>query len=153
MNLLAPEIEVTDLIPHQGRMVLLDSVVAHTEEKTTCRVVIDQASVFLDEGGVVPSWVSIEYIAQTVATYSGAEALLRGDPVSVGFLLGTRSLQLHVPHFSCGQRLLVEVRHQWDNEELGAFDGLVRDEVSGEVLAAGRVTVYQPEDPEKFLYG
>ena len=144
---------ITDLIPHQGRMVLLDSLIDHTEERTVCRVVIGRDSMFIDERGVVPNWVGIEYIAQTIAAYSGCEAIRRGDPVSVGFLLGARTLRFHTPHFSCGQRLLVEAWSRWNNEELGAFDGLIRDEPSGALMAEGRVTVYQPREPEVFLYG
>ena len=153
MNPSLADIEITDLLPHQGPMVLIDALVDHDDSRTVCQVEITPRSRFVEPGMGVPNWVGIEYIAQTIAAHSGSEAMLRGDPVSVGFLLGTRALNFATEYFTVGQRLRVEVTNEWNNEHLGSFRGLIFDEATGEELVAGRITVFNPEDAEEFLRG
>lgn len=130
---------VSELLPHRGRMLLLDEVVASGPGFVSCRVSIRPDSVFL-EGGGVPSLVAIEYMAQTIAAYAGLQARSQGLPVRIGYLLGTRELALDVDFFRVGDELLVEAHHQFGDERIGAFD--CRVVVGGHVVAAGRLNVY-----------
>jgi predicted hotdog family 3-hydroxylacyl-ACP dehydratase len=42
----------------------------------------------------VPNYVGIEYMAQSIAALAGVEARLDHEGIRVGFLLGTRKLQM-----------------------------------------------------------
>ena len=88
---------VDDVLPQAGRMVLLTRILRHAEDRTTCAVEISSASAFLDGQGGVPAWVALEYMAQCIAAHGGLRARAAGDPVALGFLLGSRSVALHTP--------------------------------------------------------
>jgi predicted hotdog family 3-hydroxylacyl-ACP dehydratase len=131
---------VRELVPHRGPMLLLDEVVASGPDFAACRVVIRPDSTFV-EGGRVPGLVAVEYMAQTVAAYAGLKARGQGQPVRIGYLLGTRELSLEIDEFQVGDDLLIEVRHQFGDEIIGAFDCTVR--CRGRIVASGCLNVYQ----------
>lgn len=131
---------VGDLLPHSGHMLLLDEVVASGPGFVLCRVVIRPDSTFIEDARV-PGIVAIEYMAQAVGVYAGLNARDRGLPVRIGYLLGTRELILDVDEFRVGDELLVEAKHQFGDELIGAFDCKVR--LLGQVVATGCLNVYQ----------
>src|SRR5207253_9894170 len=98
---------IEEVLPQAGRMVLLTRIVGHTEERTICAVEVSTTSPFYDGQGGVPAWVALEYMAQCVAAHGGLRARAAGDPVTIGFLLGSRSITLHTPRFQPGQHLEV----------------------------------------------
>jgi predicted hotdog family 3-hydroxylacyl-ACP dehydratase len=122
------------------------------DEETLCaEVAIDSQTLFCD-GREVGSWVGVEYMAQAVAAYAGHAALLRGEPVKVGFLLGARRYEARVSAFAVGAVLRVYVRRELQGENgLGAFACRIEDAGSGEELAAATITVFQPPNVHEFL--
>ncbi len=118
---------VEEVLPQAGRMVLLTRIVGHTEDRTTCAVEISNTSAFSDGQGRVPAWVSLEYMAQCIAAHGGLRARAAGDPVTIGFLLGSRSVALHTPGFLPGQELEVEAAHLWGEQDFFSFACTVRD--------------------------
>jgi predicted hotdog family 3-hydroxylacyl-ACP dehydratase len=131
---------VAELLPHAGAMVLLDEVVEHAEERLVARVRLHAGSVFA-EGGRIPALVAIEYMAQAIGAYAGMRARAAGEPVRIGYLLGTRDLALELDAFDAGDELLVEARHVWGDEQLGSFECAVSR--AGRVVATALVNVYQ----------
>lgn len=130
---------VSELLPHRGRMLLLDEVVASGPGFVSCRVTIRPDSTFLEREGV-PGLVAIEYMAQTVAVFAGLQARGQGLPVRIGYLLGTREFVVDVDSFRVGDEILVEANHQFGDERIGAFDCKVL--LRGQVVAAGCLNVY-----------
>src|SRR5574341_117665 len=98
--------DIRSLLPHSGPMVLLDRVIAADEESLCAEVRIRQNSLFCNAGGV-GAWVGLEYMAQAIGAYAGYAAKLRGDPIRIGFLLGTRRYQCSQPQFAVGSLLKV----------------------------------------------
>lgn len=154
------------LVPHSGDMVFLDSVVRADATDLTARLCITERSMFFDGAGV-GAWVGIEYMAQAIAAHAGWLALQRGEPISVGFLLGSRRYQCQVPHFALGTTLDVHIHHALQGENgLAAFECHI-DEYHGDQyqgdqwdasrrsggarLATATVTVYQPDNVHEFL--
>src|SRR2546426_3960121 len=88
--------EIRSLVPHSGPMVLLDRVVSVDEESLCAEVLIRADSMFCAAGGV-GAWVGLEYMAQAIAAYAGYGARLRGAPVKIGFLLGSRRYECRRP--------------------------------------------------------
>jgi predicted hotdog family 3-hydroxylacyl-ACP dehydratase len=137
--------EMTELLPHEGRMLLLDAMVDASEEHVSCEVTIRPDSMFCDGANGVPSWVGLEYMAQTVSTYSGIDEARSGQQPSIGLLLGSRRYRTEVPFFPIGARLRIDAHLLLrDENDLVAFDCEIRD---GErVLARGDVKAYRPKD-------
>jgi predicted hotdog family 3-hydroxylacyl-ACP dehydratase len=142
---------IAQLVPHDGQMVLLDRVLSGTEDTLCAEVTIAAHTVFLD-GGVVGSWVGMEYMAQAIAAHNGYKAYLRGEPPKVGFLLGARRYQCSVPAFTLGSVLHVRVQHamQGDNG-LAAFECRIDDAADGTMLAHATITVFEPDNVNEFL--
>ncbi len=136
---------MTEVLPHEGRMLLLDDMLDAGEEHVTCGVTIRADSMFCDGVNGVPSWVGLEYMAQTVSTYSGIDEARSGKRPSIGLLLGSRRYTTEAPFFPIGARLTIEARLLLrDENDLVAFDCTIRD---GErVLARGDVKAYRPKD-------
>jgi 3-oxoacyl-[acyl-carrier-protein] synthase-1 len=147
----APLPPIAELLPHSGKMVLLDSVVSASDDDLCAQVTIRLDSMFCD-GAAAGSWVGIEYMAQAIAAHAGWQARRRGDAVKVGFLLGSRKYEAAVPAFAVGTVLHVHAHRalQGDNG-LGAFE--CRIEEQGRTVATATVTVYQPDNVNEFLQG
>jgi predicted hotdog family 3-hydroxylacyl-ACP dehydratase len=139
------------LVPHSGPMSLLGQLLAADAETLCAEVTIGPDTLFCD-GREVGAWVGIEYMAQAVAAHAGYCALMRGEPVKVGFLLGSRRYQCSVPGFAVGMVLKVHVQRVLQGENgLGAFECRIEDGTGGAQLASAMVTVFQPENVEEFL--
>ncbi len=136
-----------DLLPHRPPMVLVDAVTFHDARATTCAVRIGPRSAFADAHGHVPIVVALEYMAQTVGVHSGLCRRAVGEPIRLGFLLGSRRLELHAHSFMPGQELEVRARDVWNDAEFASFECEVADVTSGALLASGALSVFSPADP------
>ena len=137
---------VEGLIPHRQPMVLIDRACGMQDGCFVAEVDIRSDSPLGGADGV-PAYVGIEYMAQTVAAYAGAEGLEAGGRVQVGMLLGTRDYACAVPVFGWGQRLRVLVRkvlHQPGG--ISALDCRIADASNGAELARAQLTVVQVGD-------
>ena len=124
-------------------MILIDRVLAYDQTGAVAEVEIRPDAPFRQPQGV-PSYVGIEYMAQTVAALAGLRGRERGEPPKIGFLLGTRKLVAKRGWFRDGERLVITVSVVFDDAAMGAFDG--RIEIDGEIVLNGRLNVYQPTD-------
>jgi len=139
-----------DVLPQKPPMVLLDSIVSHTSDETVCSVRIDPSSGFASADGSIPSWIALEYMAQCAAAHSGLQEREKGKPIRLGFLLGSRKLNFHVPSFAPGAILRINARSAWNDGELASFACSVRDE-SGTVLADCELSAYSPHNIQDLL--
>ena len=137
--------QMTEVLPHERRMLLLDEMLDADAEQVTCGVTIRADTMFCDGANGVPSWVGLEYMAQTVCTYSGIDEARAGQRPSIGLLLGSRRYTADVPYFPIGARLTVQAELLLrDENDLVAFACTIKD---GErVLARGDVKAYLPKD-------
>jgi predicted hotdog family 3-hydroxylacyl-ACP dehydratase len=143
--------DIRSLLPHSGPMVLLDRVIAVDEESLCAEVRIRQNSLFCNAGGV-GTWVGIEYMAQAIGAYAGYTAKLRGDPIRVGFLLGTRRYECCQPLFVVGSLLKVYVKRIFQSDNgLASFECHIDD--GNEHLAIASITVFQPADAKSDIAG
>ena len=129
-------------VPHRGAMSLLDGVVHCGDEGIVARVRVPAQGLFNGADGV-HAWVGIEYMAQTVAAWSGARARAGGGSPRIGYLLGSRRYEAAVPAFPAGAELTVHAQCElMADNGLGMFD--CRIEQDGRVLASGRLSVFEP---------
>lgn len=143
--------DMRDLVPHSGAMVLLDRVLLVADGTLCAEVTIRPDSVLCGPDGV-GSWVGIEYMAQAIAAHAGYEQQMNGEPVKIGFLLGSRRYEAACPVFAVGSVLQVYVERVLFSENgLGSYE--CRIENNGNVLATATVTVFQPANAASFLEG
>jgi predicted hotdog family 3-hydroxylacyl-ACP dehydratase len=143
--------DIHTLVPHGGAMSLLGRLLAADEETLAAEVAIDAGTMFCADGAV-GAWVGIEYMAQAVAAHAGYGARLRGEPVRVGFLLGTRRYTCAVSAFPVGSVLHVHVQRMLQGENgLGAYECRIVDGAGGAEWASATITVFQPDNVEEFL--
>lgn len=137
--------DVAGLIPHSGRMVMLDRVLEFSEDGLVAELIVRNDGLFSDES-VMPAWAGIEYMAQTVGAYSGIKSKLAGEPIKLGYLLGTRRYNSNVASFEAGTKLTVQVKVIIQDERLGVFDCLIRGKG---VEVTANLNVYQPPSENK----
>jgi predicted hotdog family 3-hydroxylacyl-ACP dehydratase len=143
--------DIRDLLPHSGPMVLLDRVVAADDESLCAEVRVRVDSLFYVDGAI-GAWVGLEYMAQAIGAYAGYRARLRGEPVRIGYLLGTRRYECKQPSFALGSLLKICVKQVFQSDEgLASFDCYIED-VKGR-LASANVTVFQPAAGADLLQG
>ncbi|WP_035386870.1 hotdog family protein [Ferrimonas senticii] len=138
-------------LAHRPPMILIDQLVNYQPDQLTVAVTPSPHAPFFDDAiDGVPSWVGIEYMAQAVATLAGIEAEANGEPIRIGFLLGTRRYQIHQPQFdrNCCYHVSVNRLYQ-DDDGMAAFDCLIQQQQ--QPVAEARINVFQPRDPNQFL--
>jgi len=143
--------DIRSLVPHAGPMVLLDRVISADEDSLLAEVRIRSDSLFCNTDGV-GAWVGIEYMAQAIGAWAGYTARLRGEPVKLGFVLGTRRYECSRPIFTLGSLLRVHVLRVFQDENgLGSFECSIDNE-EGRVATA-IITVFQPPNIDDYLQG
>lgn len=133
-------INVADLIPHSGSMVLLDRIVDYDDQGLTAELVV-RADGLLGDDESVPAWAGIEYMAQAIAAFAGMMATQAGEPIRLGFLLGTRRYHSSVATFKVGASLTIRVEKIMQDDNLGVFDCRIQ---GTDVEVTANLNVYQP---------
>jgi predicted hotdog family 3-hydroxylacyl-ACP dehydratase len=142
---------VLELLPLALPMSLIDRNVAMTDETFETEVAIRPDSLFCD-GARVGAWVGMEYMAQTIGLFANAEHLERGEPISAGFLLGSREYRCRVPFFSVGSTLrITATKLIHDPSGLGVLECRLREAGAAEPLVTANLTLFEVPDLEKFL--
>lgn len=131
---------LSDLVPHSPPSLLLDELIYLDDDRAITRVSITEDSPFI-EAGSVPAIVMIEYMAQTIAAFSGAQRSRQGLPVQFGFLLGCREMTLDVDDLQLGADLRVSATRVWSSETLGQFECEVS--IEGRGVARATLNVFE----------
>jgi predicted hotdog family 3-hydroxylacyl-ACP dehydratase len=135
--------DIADLLPHASPMLLLDDLIECSNDSITCSLKVRSDALF-EKDELVPAWLGIEYMAQSIGAYSGYRRRLHNLPIKVGFLLGTRRFSTNVPEFSVGQTLLVIAKKAIETGNgMASFDCKVEGEG---VLQTAFLSVFEPED-------
>lgn len=138
---------INELLPHSGKMLLLDGVVDYGEDWLVSSVKITEHSQFI-EAGSVSALVVIEYMAQSIAALAGIRSKNKDEPVRVGLLLGTRKFDSNVESIPVGVELQIQVTEMFSEENgLGVFKCEAK---APGILVVCNLNVYHPEDLGEF---
>lgn len=138
-----------ELVPHAGRMCLLDEVLEADDDSLLAVAAIRDDNLFAADGAA-GGWVGIEYMAQAVAAWAGWQARQAGRGPRIGFLLGSRRYESRWPVLPVGTQLRIEVRRELQGDSgIGAFT--CRIEAGAETIATATLTVFEPPDALHFL--
>ena len=142
---------IESVVPHAHPMILIDELVQYDQLKATCTVTINAESNFYDPlKSSVPSFVALEYMAQSIAAFANANNRDQGEKVAIGFLVSSRKLKLHVSEFELSSKLDINVEQLYmEDSGLAAFDCKV--EHLGQAVAEAKINIFQPNDPQAFL--
>ncbi|MDD0973662.1 hotdog family protein [Pseudomonas fontis] len=140
---------LAELLPHAGDMILIDQVEAFDDEQIHTRLTVRPGGLFNRADGSLPAWVGIELMAQSVAAYAGCRARQQGNPVELGFLLGSRKFECNVEAFPAGSELRIHaLRSLEDDNGMGVFEC----HLTGEgIHALARLNVFRPPQVTRYL--
>lgn len=131
-----------EFIPHEQPMVFVDVLTELGENFACAELQIRPELMFCDEQGL-PTWASIELMAQTVSLFAGAKSQSVGKKTKIGFLLGTRKLNLPIAYFALGKTIKIRAEQQYLHEGLGQFSCQIE---YGEYIISAMLSVYEPEN-------
>jgi len=146
--------DIGSLVPHQAPMLLIDKLIDVDELTVHCQVNIQADGLFFDKQiNGVAAWVGIEFMAQTVAAWSGYHAWLQGKPAPIGFLLGTRRYISECESYDHGALLDIYAQQLMESDGMAAF--LCRIECAGKELASAQLNAFVPSQDklEEMLKG
>ena len=136
-----------ELVPHRGISLLLDRLLDYDGTTTTCLVDVGKQRWMKNTDGSVPSWLTLEYMAQCIAAHAGMHAHRRGEVPRIGFLLGSRRVDIHQAWMQ--GTLGVRAQRNWGDESgLVSFDCALWEEPAGTPVASGRLNCFLPSDAE-----
>ncbi|HEZ1660587.1 TPA: thioester dehydrase [Neisseria meningitidis] len=155
-----PECPITNtasLLPHSGRMVLIDRTTRYGDDFVEAGAQVSPNHILLLDDKL-PYTAFIELMAQAVGAYAGIQARKNARSVRLGFLLGTRKLEIFAQSVPIGTHLLATAHMSiQDAGGMGVFDCELRwtdaPETSSEtlpsdgILARASLNVYSPEHP------
>lgn len=133
---------LASFMPHRRPMLLLDALVRHDPVSVEVEKTFRDGDLFVVDGHV-DALVTLELFAQAAAAHFGYSGLLAGGAFASGALLGTRRIDLDVPRFPVGQRLVVRATQTLTMPPIAQYDcELVNASAAGEpVLARGSINV------------
>ena len=135
---------VAHLLPHSGRMVMIDRLLHYDAHSAVTESDVDARHIFA-ENGVLPAWAFLEIMAQAIGVLVGALAEDAGEPIRLGFLLGTRKLTLHHGDLPLPATLRSEIQESTqDQSGFGVFD--CRLYCGTALLADAALNVYMPPE-------
>ena len=143
---------VSELVPHKGKMFLLNRVQSYSLESVciTTEIDITRDDLFYEEElGGVPAWVAFEYMAQSISALSGIYGRSRGEKPKVGFIMSVNSFKANIPVFKVGETVVVTVRQTIRMDMAVTFDGTAK---VGETLAVtATLNTVEVADPKAAL--
>ncbi|MEZ9233685.1 hotdog family protein [Vibrio amylolyticus] len=138
-----PSIE--QLLPHDRPMILIDRALNIEAESIHAQVNIGEHNLFFDKDSQsIPAYVGIEFMAQSVAAWSGYHALQKGEQPPIGFLLGSRRYAAHCDTFLNGQVLDIHAEQVMENNGMAVFSASIS--FQGKELATCQLNVYVPNE-------
>lgn len=143
---------VSELVPHKGKMLLLDRVQSYSLEEISISTEIDirKDCMFYDENlGGVPAWIAFEYMAQSISALSGIYGRSKGEKPKVGFIMSVSSFKTDIPVFKTGDTVVVKVRQTIRMDMAVTFDGSAS--VDGKPVVAATLNTVEVPDPKASL--
>lgn len=135
---------ITDLLPHRGRMLLIDEIVTLDLEAAVSRSRVAQTWPLFDGTGV-PAFMVIELVAQTCGLCNGLQRVLEQgeDSIKKGFLVGIKTAGFHMDTLPLGTDILTEAHNRFKFEGFREIEGVSR--IGGRIVGEVTLQVVQAE--------
>ena len=142
--------ELINLLPHKGKMFLLDHLVAHDTVGRSLESIsyVTKDHIFYDETlDGIPSHVAFELIAQSISALSGVTGCERGEPAKPGFLLSLQNYKATAPVFKNGSEIHVAIKKVDELDSMLTYSGVAY--IEGEptnIIVDTTITVMETTD-------
>ena len=150
--------EPIDLLPQKAPMAFITAIedVDFDNQKMITRIDIKDTDLMFQKNiNGVPSCVALEYMAQSIACYIGAQDIhVTGETKAVaGFIMGSRDLHFMISKFNMGESYYVHVQSLFCDNNVASFNCKVYDS-NNNVVASGNLNAFRPDDINNFMeYG
>lgn len=140
---------VSELVPHKGKMFLLDRIRDYDLERNSITTEIDIArdNLFYEEElGGVPVWIAFEYMAQSVSALSGIHGRAKGEKPKNGFIMSVSAFNANIPVFKVGEKVVVNVLEKTRNDNAVTFEGSAA--VNGTLAVTAKLNTVEVDNPK-----
>lgn len=134
--------QVAKFLSHQPPMLLVDELVEAGEDYAIAKLRVTRELLFSTDLGL-PTWTTIEIMAQTISLYSGVNWHQKGQPPRLGFLLGTKRMAFNTAHFPLNSEITIRVKKKYRHKHVWFFDCELKCE---DQVISSTLNVYEPVD-------
>lgn len=147
--------EPVDLIPQKEPMAFITAIesIDFDAQKMVARVdVKDTDLLFQKNINGVPSCAALEYMAQSIACYIGAQDIhLTGITKAVaGFIMGSRDLHIALSKFNVNESYYIHVQSLFCDNNIASFECEIYDS-NKTMVANGNLNAFRPDDINNFM--
>lgn len=128
-----------DLIPHRDAMMLIDKVVSCDLAAATLTASVTIKPQWQE------NWAAIEFMAQAAAALAGLADHANGwqGAPRMGFLLGTRKLEIFIDRFIVGHTYFITASNSFFADGVASFDCKILD--GDTLIAKATLSAYRPD--------
>ena len=146
MNLTLPITDIEPLLPHSGDMVLLDEITEFTPDFIVAKTTIKPDNILI-KNNILTTFSTIEIMAQAIGAYAGIQNKLQGLPIKLGYLLGSRNLEIFSEEIPIGTTLEIQAKVSiTDSLGFSIFECQLMDDSTQKILLKGALNVFSPDE-------
>lgn len=138
-------VPASDIIPHRGAMLLIDTLEASADGTGSARTTLPPTCLTAGEDGVIDSLTLVELVAQTYAAVVGWEMIQAGHDFPIGYLVGVQKFSSTAPA-RADEELTVKVETVGEFEGFAIVEGSVLREET--ILATAKIKLWVPPEEE-----
>lgn len=138
---------VESLLPHRGRMLLVDEILSVTDEQATT-LAVARNNWPLCQGGAINPLILVELVAQTAGIHNSLKRMEthgQGKPTR-GWLVGVKSARFHVAAITPGESVTTTTTNAFVFENLREIKGNVS--IGGKPAAEVVLQLVEAQDEE-----
>lgn len=144
-----------DLLPQKETMAFITAIENVDFDKQTMITRIDVKDtdlLFQKNINGVSSAAALEYMAQSVACYIGAQDIHdTGSTRAVaGFIMGSRDLHVMISKFDVDESYFVHVQSLFCDNNIASFECEIYNS-RNDIVAKGNLNAFRPDDLNKFM--
>lgn len=153
-----PAEELTSLIPHRGKMILLSRIRSHdtVRNQIVSEYDVTEDCILYDENlGGVPVWAGFEMMAQSISALSTIQQLSSGgaDTPAPGVILSVSGFESTVASVSAGKTVELRICEGYRDGNVCRYDCEMYEKGVPEPVATTAITVMGIEDMNSFFEG
>ena len=139
------DVSIEELIPHRGRMKLIDEIIRVDEETAVTESIVNREWPLFQEDAVSP-FILIELAAQTAGICVGwEESIIKGKDIEgrLGWLVGIKKALFHLDKIPINSRIRVRSKKSFCFENYLEFDGVAK--IGAKVIGEVRLQIVHPD--------
>jgi predicted hotdog family 3-hydroxylacyl-ACP dehydratase len=133
---------VEKLIPHRAHICQITRLLEYEDKSGVVESIVAADNLALDDGMVLNQLIMIEMMAQAYAAIKGYDNLLKGMPVTMGFLVNVRNVRFFG---ICrgGDRLKIKLKTVASIGGFAVADGKIT--CNGKTIVSGTIKLWVPD--------